>query len=328
MEKPDRVQVAVVRGGNRRGAVAQALSLIGGQLFGKVVPGSVIIPRLAVESKPGASTHPDAISATVDALLAAGAESITIAAAAPRSDDRAERYFDRLGYQGECWGRPVTFVDLADDPLDESGVDEFHLEGCAPICLPRVLANSDCRVSLTVAHGRGGDAGGPAASNLLSVLAASDRALLEQLGPLPGRSLVAHFQTLLSRAAAKDAAAHWQDLVSLVRELRPTLSVIDAFPATNRSGPRPGRWARPGMVVAGLDALAVDAVAASLLGAEPSRLGELRLAESIGLGVSDLERIEIVGDRPIRTNWVSRNSLRMHWRARRRWAAKSRLHAR
>jgi len=251
---------------------------------------------------------------------------VSIAAAAPRSDDRAERHFDRLGYRGECWGRPVAFVDLAEDPLDESGVDAFHLEGCAPICLPRVLTNSDCRVTLTVAPGRA--SGAPAASNLLSVLAASDRALLEQLGPLPGRSMVAHFQTLLKRAAAKNAAPHWQDLVSLVRELRPTLSVIDAFPATKRSGPHPGRWARPGMVVAGLDALAVDAVAASLLGADPSRLDELRLAESIGLGVSDLDRIEIVGDRPIRTNRVSRDSLRMHWRGRRRWAAKSRLHSR
>lgn len=326
MEKPDKVQVAVVRGGNRRGAAAQALSLIGGELFGKVAPSSVIIPRLAAESRPDASTHPDVVSATVDALLAAGAETISIAAAAPRPDGRAGRDFDRLGYRGECWGRPVTFVDLADDPLDESGVDEFHLEGCAPICLPRVLVNSDCRVSLTVAHGR--DDGGPSVSSLLSVLAASDRALLEQLGPLPGRSMVAHFQTLLSRAAAKDAAPHWQDLVSLVRELRPTLSVIDAFPATKRSGPHPGRWARPGLIVAGLDALAVDAVAASLLGAGPGRLAELRLAESIGLGVSDLDRIEIVGDRPIRTNWGSRDSLRMHWRARRRWAAKSWLQAR
>jgi uncharacterized protein (DUF362 family) len=239
MEKPDKVQVAVVRGGNRRGAVAQALSLIAGALRDNIMPGAVIVPHLSAGSKPGASTHSDTLSATVDALLAAGAATITVAAASPRPDDRADRYFDRLGYRGEVWGRPVSFDEL---PL---GSD---------------LPAAKDTVALAVSRGDWGFGG------------------------------------------------------------RPTLRLIDAFPATNRSGPHPGRWTRPGMVIAGLDALAVDAVAGMLLGNDQTRSGHLE--------AKALDRIEIVGDRPIRTNWVSRDLLRMHWRARRQWAARSRVRAR
>jgi uncharacterized protein (DUF362 family) len=82
------------------------------------------------------------------------------------------------------------------------------------------------------------------------------------------------------------------------------------------------------MVIAGLDVVAVDAVAALLLGQDPKRLDHLGPAESNGLDVADLDRIEIVGDRPIRSNWVSGDSLRMHWRARQRWAVRSRVRAR
>ena len=61
---------------------------------------------------------------------------------------------------------------------------------------------------------------------------------------------------------------------------------------------------------------AVDAVAAAVLGIHPARLATLRLAESAGLGVADLGRIEIVGDFAPRSSKGSGSIPAMHRPAR------------
>lgn len=82
----------------------------------RITPEVVVFPELSGSRRPSASTHSGTLSALVDALLAAGAESITIAAAAPGRGESVEPYYDRLGYRGEFWGRPVAFVDSAAEP--------------------------------------------------------------------------------------------------------------------------------------------------------------------------------------------------------------------
>ena len=70
------VNVAVVRSDNRRGAMAQALALIAPDLRACVTPHVLIKPNLVSHRDQLPSTHADALSATLDAVFAAGAVTV------------------------------------------------------------------------------------------------------------------------------------------------------------------------------------------------------------------------------------------------------------
>lgn len=50
------------------------------------------------------------------------------------------------------------------------------------------------------------------------------------------------------------------------------------------------------LIIAGRDMVAVDSVASAVMGVDPRRVKYLRLAEERGLGISNLEEIEVVGE--------------------------------
>jgi uncharacterized protein (DUF362 family) len=65
-----------------------------------------------------------------------------------------------------------------------------------------------------------------------------------------------------------------------------------------QSGPkRTYRLRRNNIMLASLDMATVDAVGARILGFDPQKILHIRWAEKAGLGISDLERIEIVGEK-------------------------------
>jgi uncharacterized protein (DUF362 family) len=89
-----------------------------------------------------------------------------------------------------------------------------------------------------------------------------------------------------------------EGLVDVYSIVRPGFNVVDGIVALEGDGPNlpPGKERPLGLVVAGRDGVAVDAVCAKIMGFEPSSVKHLRLAEEKGLGVMDLNKIEIVGE--------------------------------
>ena len=69
--------------------------------------------------------------------------------------------------------------------------------------------------------------------------------------------------------------------------IRPSLNIVDCTAPVHKNR---------GFVLAGTDIVAVDAVAASLMGLNPSTIETIRLGHEAGLGEMDLSRIDIVGD--------------------------------
>src|SRR5690348_5539311 len=100
------VRVAVVRSDRRRGAVAEALALVAADLR-RVVKGDVVIkPNLVSHRTALPSTHVDAFSATLDAVLSLGAGDVLVAEGATD----ASAGFDQFGFRRESHGRPVRFL--------------------------------------------------------------------------------------------------------------------------------------------------------------------------------------------------------------------------
>lgn len=94
------------------------------------------------------------------------------------------------------------------------------------------------------------------------------------------------------------------DLLLMQRELHPGLfCVMDGTVCGNGAGPRTMSPEVKNFILAGGDSLAVDAVAAGMMGFEPLSIPYIRMAHDRGLGVGDLREIEVVGEDVSRTNF-------------------------
>jgi len=87
------------------------------------------------------------------------------------------------------------------------------------------------------------------------------------------------------------------DLLTIQKEIHTGLfAVMDGTTAGNGPGPRTMRPEVKNVILASADQVAIDAVAAKIMGMDPLSLAYIRLAHERGLGVGDPRDIEIVGD--------------------------------
>jgi uncharacterized protein (DUF362 family) len=94
------------------------------------------------------------------------------------------------------------------------------------------------------------------------------------------------------------------DLLAIQKEIHPGLfAVMDGTTAGDGAGPRMIRPLAKNIILAAADQVAIDAVAAKLMGFEPLGIKYIRLAHEQGLGVGDPNEIEIVGDDISGQNW-------------------------
>jgi uncharacterized protein (DUF362 family) len=87
------------------------------------------------------------------------------------------------------------------------------------------------------------------------------------------------------------------DLLAIQREIHSGLfAVMDGTTAGNGPGPRTMYPEIKNVVLASGDQVAIDAVAARLMGFDPMRIDYIRLAHEDGLGIGDPRQITLVGD--------------------------------
>jgi len=349
------VKVAVVKSDNRRGAIAQALALLGDELRACAAPHAVLKPNLVSHQRQLPSTHADCFSAAMDAIFAAGAERITVAEGA----SNASSGFDRFGLRREAAGRPVTFMDINRDetewvPLHLSAMDGTPLTAR----VSRTIAESGCRVSLALAKTHVTSIVTLSLKNMLSSIHPADRVMMHgskgggngywgwkrlAVEFLKGDSLAVNLLTRMmgrarnaaNRLKRTDGAGSFaglsrkelgyvrsvdamnRNLVALSRLVKPHVSVIDGFVGMHREGPRHGTPINLGVAIVGTDAVAVDAVAAAVMGFDPLKIGYLAYAEAAALGTASLGAIEILGDpiASVRRRFVphSNHALARHW---------------
>ena len=94
------------------------------------------------------------------------------------------------------------------------------------------------------------------------------------------------------------------DLLNIQKEIHPgVFAVTDGTFAGDGPGPRAMRWHEKNVILAGADQVAVDAVAARIMGFDPMSIRFIALAHEMGLGCGDVDRIDIVGEDISEVNW-------------------------
>ena len=94
------------------------------------------------------------------------------------------------------------------------------------------------------------------------------------------------------------------DLLAIQQEIHPGIfAVMDGTFAGDGPGPRAMRWHVKDRILASADQVAIDAVAAKMMGFDPMSIRFIRLAHERGLGCGDVSKIEVVGEDISQVNW-------------------------
>jgi hypothetical protein len=90
------------------------------------------------------------------------------------------------------------------------------------------------------------------------------------------------------------------DLLAVQQEIHPGIfAVMDGTTAGNGPGPRTMRPEIKNVILGSGDQVAIDAVAARMMGFDPLTIPYIRLAHESGLGIGDPRQIRIVGDEQV-----------------------------
>jgi uncharacterized protein (DUF362 family) len=94
------------------------------------------------------------------------------------------------------------------------------------------------------------------------------------------------------------------DLLSIQKEIHPGIfAFMDGTTAGDGAGPRLMTPVVKDVILASADQVAIDAVAARLMGFAPMEIRYIRLAHERGLGAGEMREIELVGDDISGENW-------------------------
>jgi uncharacterized protein (DUF362 family) len=94
------------------------------------------------------------------------------------------------------------------------------------------------------------------------------------------------------------------DLLQIQKEIHSGLfAVMDGTFAGDGPGPRAMRIHNKNVILASADQVAIDAVAAKMMGLDPMSIPFIRIAHEMGLGVGKPSEIEVVGEDIADVNW-------------------------
>ena len=282
---PSMATIALVKTSDRAYGVQQALAL----LEENPVRGSRVLLKPnynSVDPAPG-STHPDILRAMVMEMNEMGARSLTVGERSGMGDTRSVLTQTGVFSMGDELGFDTVVLDeLDEDDWVVRGTAEYHWQ--SGFAVPKLLLDSECVVQTCnlKTHKYGGHFT-LSLKNSVGFVAKRVRPggynYMEELHNSPfQRQLIAEINTTY----------------------KPALIVMDGVDAFVDGGPAQGKMVSPGVVLAGTDPVAVDAVGAAILrlfGTTPQvsqgkifELEQIARAVELGLGIDAPERIRIV----------------------------------
>ena len=278
--------VGLSKSDDRRKNAYVALDRVRETVVPKLRDRVMLKPNFLSSKRQLASTHVDAIRGTIDFLLSTSNPPAEIVVAEGANEEHSGEAFDNFGYRSLPDEYPVAIrlIDLNQETRwRETSV--FLADGRqVPVRMPLTVLECPCTISVAVAKTHDCCVVTLAQKNMImGTLAKEDRVKVHGFGGHARRELPLEAQRINV------------NLTRLARQLRPDVAVIDGTEGMQGNGPGGGFELGLGIGVASADVFAADAVMAYAMGFEPLEIGLLHYANEEGLGVSDLERIQVIG---------------------------------
>ena len=248
-------------------AVKRSVDLVGG-IESYVKPGMKVLlkPNLLSARPPedGVDTHPEVVRALVRLVKASGATPI-IGDSPGGYGKNIDEIFDKSGMRNMARQEGVELVKF---------INSKSVNG---VPISRYVFECDCIISIPKFKTHG-----------ITVLTG---AIKNTYGMVVG----------LYKAERHSIAPREKDFARIIAKIysmvTPNLSVLDGIVAMEGDGPNVGSLRKMGFVMAGHDAVGMDACLAKMMGLEPLDILVTKESYEKGLGEADLSRIEIAGER-------------------------------
>jgi uncharacterized protein (DUF362 family) len=262
-----RAKILVVHGEDAAKMLAAGIARLGGfAAFVQKGRKATVKANAAWISRPdqGGNTSPELVAACVAACRAAGASEVVV----PENPcDDAERAFKISGIAAaveRAGGRMIALA--AGSQFRDVSLPKGRALKSARVAID--VLDTGCLVDLPVVKSHGG--------------ARMTCAMKNWMGAVEDRS-------------AWHRKGLDQCIADLSTAVRPALVIADAIRVMTTEGPRgPGVVTHPNQLVLGVDPVAVDAYAATLLGLAPFAVPHVRIAHEMGLGCGDLDAVDVV----------------------------------
>lgn len=252
-----------------REAVDKAFGLFPLSVQGKKV---LIKPNVlrASEAKEGIVTHPAVLRAVVEKVESLDPGSITVGDNPGLFSYGAnEESFKKTGLMAAA-GKYYRNIGNDSEKMD------FNPDFMPAVSLSKAVLEADVIISLPKFKTHG-----------LTVVTG---AVKNSYGFLPGAQ-----KARLHKAAGSPVRFH-EAVVDVFRLRVPDLFIMDAVVGMEGNGPASPDLRNIGLILASDNGVALDAVAAWMMGCDPGRLRFLQKAKEVGLGDYAIDRIEIDGE--------------------------------
>lgn len=224
-----------------------------------------IKPNMAWNRAPefASNTHPDVVGTLVRLCLAAGAKKVKVG---DRTCHKAKESYPKSGIEAAAKAAGAEVVYLDDSRFREMALNGERLDKW--LVYPEIV-ESDLVINVPVAKHH--------------AIATATMCMKNYMGIVGG-----------NRGQWHQALATC--LCDITAFMKPTLSVLDATRVLVRNGPTGGNLEdveRMDTVAAGTDVVALDALGAEMVGADPSMIESIVAGEKRGLGQMDYRKLSL-----------------------------------
>ena len=294
--------VSLTTGNNRADMVFRALSPFSDEISRAIGKRRVVLkPNNVLIYVPLACTHVETLEGILEFLKSIRKLDNVIIAESSASCPTLEG-FDNYGYFRLLSKYPVKLVDLDDEPFEMMYVVNEKDFRPQPIRVSSVILDPDSFV-VSVARMKTHNTVGATLSlkNIVFVSPIKDKGFTlynEDLRFAPEKAKVSKVGSVSHKRAIHGSGFHAVNfnIANLAQKLHPDLAVIDGYEGMEGNGPTLGTPIDHRVCVVSHDWLAADRVGIELMGIDFERIGYLKHCSGMGLGVSDLSKIEIVGE--------------------------------
>jgi len=277
--RPDRSAVAVLAADAYDGRLTDLVRR-GLELFSVPVSGRrVVLKPNLVEFDPGGviNTHPVLIAATIEALRELGAREVIVAEGPGHRRDN-DYLLSASGLADVLRDTGARYVDLNVDAVRPVALRSHYTE-LERLYLPATVLDAELLISMPKMK--------------THHWAGVTLSMKNMFGIIPS-AIYGWPKNVL----------HWQGIDNSILDINaaltvPRFNIVDGIVGMEGNGPIQGTARPTGVLVFGADPVAVDALSASIMGLEPTRVTYLAEAGEF-MGNAELERVEQRGEDPER----------------------------
>jgi uncharacterized protein (DUF362 family) len=303
-----KTNVGLAKRENRRQNIFGALDLIRNDVTPKVTEQVLLKPNFLSAKNQLASSHADAMRGAIDFLLTTPNPPKEILIAEGGNEKHSGEAFENFGYHAlkEEYDIPIQLIDLNEETAWETTPIFLDDKTEYQIHMPKTVLDCPCTISMAVAK-----------THDVTVVTLALKNMIMGTIRKEDRVKMHGFPTHKERQRPNESKRMNINLIRLAKYLQPTIGIVDGTVGLQGNGPGGTDAVELGVAAASTDVFAVDAVMTKVMGYEPLEQGILHYANQLGIGVADLENINVIETaiKDVATNFKSHEWIedQRHW---------------